>query len=92
MNEILNGISVIKRGNGKSPNLESFSTGKVSKNSEGIVHGQKIDSRRMTFGRFPEMGGYPIKGVIYEGKSHRSKWMMTGGSPILGNHHMYKYV
>ena len=84
MNEILNGISVIKRGNGKSPNLESF--------SEGIVHGQKIDSRRMIFGRFPEMGGYPIKGVIYEGKSHRSKWMMTGGSPILGNHHMYKYV
>ena len=39
---------------------------------------------------FPEMGGtgVPKLAGVFHGKSHRSKWMMTGGSPISGNLHI----
>ena len=29
--------------------------------------------------------GYPKRVGLFHGKSHRSKWMMTGGTPISGN-------
>ena len=33
--------------------------------------------------------GSPIAGwLVCTGKSHRSKWMMTGGTPISGNPHV----
>ena len=34
---------------------------------------------------FPSMGGSPsYRWIVYHGKSHRSKWMMTGGTSISG--------
>ena len=38
--------------------------------------------------------GFHSRGVhqnldgLFHGKSHRSKWMMNGGTPTLGNHHI----
>ena len=37
---------------------------------------------------FPYMGVPPFLDGVSKGKSHRSKWMMTGGTPISGNLHM----
>ena len=31
-------------------------------------------------------GGIPIAGWFISGKIHENQWMMTGGSPISGNH------
>ena len=33
---------------------------------------------------YPKLAGW----FLWTGKSHHSKWMMTGGSPISGNHHI----
>ena len=30
-----------------------------------------------------------LDGCCWRGKSHRSKWMMTGGSPMVGKPHIY---
>ena len=39
--------------------------------------------RRVRDWRVPVVGGYPIAGwLISNRNSHRSKWMMTGGSPV----------
>ena len=42
------------------------------------------------YGGFHSHGGTPIAGwLIWE--NNILKWMMTGGTPILGNPHMGKY-
>ena len=38
-------------------------------------------SLRNTYGGFHKWG-YPNSWRLYKGKSHRSKWMMTGGTPM----------
>ena len=43
----------------------------------------------LELGLFQSHGGTPNSWMIYvRAKSHRSKWMRTGGTPILGNLHM----
>ena len=37
---------------------------------------------------FPKSWGYPKSWMVKKGTSHRSKWMMTGGTPISGNLHL----
>ena len=48
------------------------------------------DSSRIHMGVSNSSWGYPKNGwFLWTGQSHRLKWMMTGGTPISGNHHMF---
>ena len=49
-----------------------------------------LETRNNTTGDF-QFGkwGYPKHAGWFMGKSHRSKWMMTGGPPIYGNPHIF---